>query len=140
MRQAMALSPRPTAVLCLRDVTATGAIYKAQAMGLSVPGDMAIAATARGIATRLAPLTLTTADVSIPEVAEVVLNLLFQCIEKRNAADGSPCTTATIDPVLVSGSLLRGRGEKRGNARRGAEGAEGSHEGREGDRGYFCFG
>lgn len=42
MRSLMALSPRPTAVLCGNDVLALGAMLEAQSLGLEVPGDVSI--------------------------------------------------------------------------------------------------
>ncbi len=42
LRQLMALSPRPSAVLCGNDVLALGALLEAGALGLSLPEDLAI--------------------------------------------------------------------------------------------------
>lgn len=38
----MALTPRPTAVICGNDILAVGAIQRARAMGIKVPGDVSI--------------------------------------------------------------------------------------------------
>jgi LacI family transcriptional regulator len=81
MREALASEPRPTAVICWNEVTAIGAILEAQAMGLEVPRDVAVAAANRTVATELAPMSLTTADVSRVVAAERTLDLLFKVID-----------------------------------------------------------
>lgn len=43
LRALMAREPRPTAIVCGNDVLAFGAMFEAQAMGLSVPDDVSIA-------------------------------------------------------------------------------------------------
>jgi len=42
MARLMAITPRPTAVICGNDVLAVGALQEAQKMGLKVPGDVSI--------------------------------------------------------------------------------------------------
>jgi LacI family transcriptional regulator len=85
MRQAMALSPRPTAVLCLHEATAIGAIVEAQEMGLKVPQDVAVVASNRGVAADVAPMSLTTADVAPAQAAKLALDLLLDTIERHDA-------------------------------------------------------
>ena len=122
MRQAMALSPRPTAVLCLHEATAIGAIVEAQEMGLKVPQDVAVVASSRGVAADVAPMSLTTADVSPHQAAKLVLDLLFDTIERYEPqsarsshanGEGHPDGVSmnarfTLDAVLVSGRSTLG--------------------------------
>lgn len=42
MRKALALSPRPTAVICCTDVLAAGALAEARAQGISVPRELSV--------------------------------------------------------------------------------------------------
>jgi DNA-binding LacI/PurR family transcriptional regulator len=111
MRKAMALSPRPTAVLCLHEATAIGAIVEAQAMGLKVPHDVAVAASARGAAADVAPMSLTTADVSPQQAARFALDLLLDTIRRHESSDGSIEKSAPrfdLDAVLVVGHSTQG--------------------------------
>lgn len=99
MREAMARSPRPTAVMCHNEVTAIGAILEAQEMGLRVPQDVAIAAANRTVATDLAPISLTTVDAARVDAARVTLDLLFHVIEGRPLDH----RTRTSEPTLEVG-------------------------------------
>jgi LacI family transcriptional regulator len=105
MRRAMSEgTAHPTAVLCLNEITAIGAILEAQAMGLAVPGDVAVVAAARTIAAELAPMTLTTADVSCVDAAGKMLELLFDLIEQRPGR----ANTVTSEPMLQVGRSSAG--------------------------------
>ncbi len=100
MRRAMTKSPvRPTAVLCLNEVTAIGALIEARELGLRVPQDVAVVAAARTVATDLAPMTLTTADVSHVEAAGRALDLLFDTIDEKPDRP----SVITSEPVLHVG-------------------------------------
>jgi LacI family transcriptional regulator len=119
MREAMAQSPRPTAVLCLHEATAIGAIVEAQEMGLKIPQDVAVVASNRGVAADVAPMSLTTADAIPAQAAKLALDLLLDTIEefdarkqepKHDGANGhangypsAPPTTYALDAHLVVG-------------------------------------
>ena len=121
MRLAMALSPRPTAVLCLHEATAIGAIVEAQRMGLKVPQDVAVVASNRGVAADVAPMSLTTADVVSAQAAKFALDLLLETVDRREArvkrgaagtADGGEEGAALpkyeLDAALVIGRSTTG--------------------------------
>jgi LacI family transcriptional regulator len=123
MRQAMALSPRPTAVLCLHEATAIGAIVEAQELGLKIPQDVAVVASNRGVAADVAPMSLTTADVVASQAAKLALDLLLDMIEGHDArsnhfsydngrsngfSNGNLPAQYTLDASLVVGRSTSG--------------------------------
>lgn len=100
MRLAMSQSPRPTAILCQNEATAVGAIVQAQTMNLRIPQDVAIAITCHTVGTELLPISVTTCDMPITQVANRVLDLLFDSIE----GTASPSSSVTVEPVLHVGA------------------------------------
>ena len=99
LHRALALDPRPTALLCYNDVAAVGVLLEAAQLGLAIPGEMAVAAANRSLVAELAPLSLTTCDTLPGKVAEAALELLLDTMAGR-------CDEATVrgvEPVLRAG-------------------------------------
>lgn len=80
MGRLMALSPRPTAVICGNDVLAVGALQQAQAMGLDVPGDVSITGFDDIELARVVTPQLTTVHVPHRQMGREAARLLVQMI------------------------------------------------------------
>lgn len=98
--------PRPTAVFCVGDLVAVGAINQARRMGLSVPGDVAIVGFDDIAMANWPSFDLTTARVDLDGMAVAAADVLVS----RLGGDKSPSRTQVFPTELV----LRGthhRGE-----------------------------
>lgn len=82
-RHLMVAKSRPTAVMCGSDVLALGALFEAQAMGISVPGDISI--TGFGDVELAAHVTpaLTTVYTPRREMGTLAAAYLLACMEGR---------------------------------------------------------
>ncbi|MRU14872.1 LacI family DNA-binding transcriptional regulator [Roseovarius sp. A21] len=80
MGQLMALSPRPTAVICGNDVLAVGAMQKAQEMGLDVPRDVSVTGFDDIELARVVTPQLTTVHVPHRDMGRQAAQLLKQMI------------------------------------------------------------
>jgi len=80
MGQLMALTPRPTAVICGNDVLAVGALQKAQKMGLAVPRDVSITGFDDIELARVVTPQLTTVHVPHRDMGREAAQLLIQMI------------------------------------------------------------
>lgn len=81
----MQRSPRPTVVMCGNDVLAAGAISRARALGLDVPGDVSITGFDDiELANILSP-PLTTVHVPHRQMGRVAAQTLVEMIEDRSA-------------------------------------------------------
>jgi DNA-binding LacI/PurR family transcriptional regulator len=85
MHKAMAITDRPTAVLCENEMLAIGALAEAQEKRLRVPQDVAIAAADRSVAADLSPIPLTTVSVDASEAARCALDLLLRTMHEQSA-------------------------------------------------------
>jgi len=90
---------RPTAVLCLSDSIAYGVYAACAELGLSIPGDVAVAGFGDHPISRLLAPPLTSTVWDVDRVAEVATGFLMQAIE----ADGPQATLReVVAPVLVA--------------------------------------
>lgn len=81
LAQCMALSTKPTAVLCGNDVLAIGALFGAQALGISVPGMLSITGYDNlPIASQVVP-ALTTVDVPAKLMGRLAAEYLISRID-----------------------------------------------------------
>jgi DNA-binding LacI/PurR family transcriptional regulator len=101
---------RPTAVLCLSDSIAYGVYAACAELGLSIPGDVAVAGFGDHPISRLLAPPLTSTVWDVDHVAEVATGFLLQAIE----AEGPQATLReAVAPVLVArastdGASVRG--------------------------------
>ena len=90
---------RPTAVLCLSDSIAYGVYAACAELGLSIPGDVAVAGFGDHPISRLLAPPLTSTAWDIERVAELGTGFLLKAID----ADGPQATLReVIAPVLVA--------------------------------------
>jgi DNA-binding LacI/PurR family transcriptional regulator len=90
---------RPTAVLCLSDSIAYGVYAACAELGLSIPGDVAVAGFGDHPISRLLAPPLTSTVWDVDRVAELATGFLMQAIE----ADGPQATLReVVAPVLVA--------------------------------------
>lgn len=91
----MALTPRPTAVVCGNDVLAVGAVKKAQEMGLAVPRDVSITGFDDIDIAEIVSPALTTVHVPHREMGRRAAQAL---LDMRNGAGRGPniCLDATL--------------------------------------------
>ncbi|GEM_PF-2263671 len=106
LHQAMRMNPRPTAVVAYSDPLAIGAILEAQAQGLKVGRDIAIAGCGQMPTSFFSPVTLTTVDRRPLLYAEKLLGLLQAHMEKKPSAE--PARSDRIEPLLVIGESTTG--------------------------------
>lgn len=77
----LAMSERPTAVLCVNDLSAVGFMIRAQELGLSVPGDISVCGyDGISLATYVRP-TLTTVQATPRKVGFAAATLLLDLLE-----------------------------------------------------------
>ena len=95
----LASDDRPTAVLCLSDSIAYGVYAACHELGLSIPGDIAVAGFGDHPISRLLAPPLTSTAWDVERVAELATGFLLQAI----AADGPQATLReVVAPVLVA--------------------------------------
>ena len=99
----MALSPRPTALLCTNDVRALGILAAAKTRGLAVPGDLAVIGFDDLPDARLASPSLTTVCQRMAERVRKAVDLLMQIIE---AKEGDMVTEEAVSPMIFPAELI----------------------------------
>ena len=103
-RELATMKPRPTALLCLSDVLAMGALFEAPRQGLSVPDDLSVMGfDDLDWAPHIEP-ALTAVHLPTREMGQATGEAIVQYLD-----EGKP-----IDPIEVKGHLL----ERRSTARR----------------------
>lgn len=103
MNQLLDQEHRPTAVLCVNDFTAIGAIKAATQHGLSVPGDISIVGfDDTPLSTAVIP-ELTTVSQNTHELGELAVETLHQIINGKN-----PKKQIVLQPKLVARSSTGG--------------------------------
>lgn len=96
-RGLMSRDPRPTAVICGSDVFAVSAIFEAQRLGLSVPGDVSITGfDDTDLASSVAP-TLTTLRTPRAEMAQQTAEYLL----RRLTGDETPASLRLETELIV---------------------------------------
>ena len=85
MREVLEATPRPTAVVCVNDYLAAGALIEAKAEGLSVPRDISIVGfDDLELAAQLDP-PLTTIRIPAPRIGEEIGHFILGQLEKGSA-------------------------------------------------------
>jgi DNA-binding LacI/PurR family transcriptional regulator len=82
LRELVARSPRPTAVICSSDLMAIGVLQEAAAQGLRVPEDLSVVGFDGIDATRWTDPPLTTVEQPIEEIAETAVAALRSLIDE----------------------------------------------------------
>ena len=104
VRELATMKPRPTALLCLSDVLAMGALFEAPRQGLSVPDDLSVMGfDDLDWAPHIEP-ALTAVHLPTREIGQATGEAIVQYLD-----EGKP-----IDPIEVKGHLL----ERKSTARR----------------------
>lgn len=93
----LALSERPTAVLCVNDITAAGVIQRLSERGISVPSDLSVMGIDNTSISRIVSPALTTVDQSPFDAG---MKLAFSLIDAL-CSDSSPREVITIEPRIV---------------------------------------
>ncbi len=91
------LSPPPTAVLCINDITAAGVVQRLNELNISVPGDISVMGLDNSSVSRMVSPALTTVDQSPFEAGMQVAVSLIDAI----SADAPPRETISIEPRIV---------------------------------------
>lgn len=100
LRQLMAGPRRPTAVICINDVLAIGAVIECEALGLSVPGDVSITGfDDMEIAAHVGP-GITTIHLPTAELGRAAANHI---ISRLAEGDVPRCTKLPVE-LIVRGS------------------------------------
>ena len=90
---------RPTAILCMSDSIAYGVYVACAELGLSIPGDVAVAGFGDHPISRLLSPPLTSTIWDVEQVAERATGFLLEAI----SADGPQATLReVVAPVLVA--------------------------------------
>ena len=96
---------RPTALFCLNDEVAIGAMRAIREAGLAIPGDLAVAGFDDIPAAPFAPVPLTTVRQPVAEIADRAAARLGERI--RAAAAGEPPVPAHLECALVPELIVR---------------------------------
>ena len=105
-RSAKTLASQPTAMLAYSDAVAIGAIFEAQAHGLKVGREIAIAGSGQMPSSFLCPMTLTTVDRQPQLYAQKLLHLLLAHMDPAERARAPQSEEVT--PLLVVGQSTMG--------------------------------
>ncbi|HEX8339947.1 MAG TPA: LacI family DNA-binding transcriptional regulator [Tepidisphaeraceae bacterium] len=105
-RQAMSVAEPPTALIAYADPVAIGAIFQAQAEGLKIGRDVAIAGCAQLATSHFCPISLTSVDRRPRVYAEKLLGMLCAHIDPKTRP-GAPGTDE-VEPLLVIGESTVG--------------------------------
>ncbi|HBP38924.1 MAG TPA: hypothetical protein DD640_09345 [Clostridiales bacterium] len=98
------LSSRPTACVCLNDMTAFGAMGFLQQEGLHIPGDISLVGCDNVPYSVLSSPPLTTIDQHAYQMGTLAVERLIGCIAK---SDLSPCSVMLTPELIVRGSSCR---------------------------------
>ncbi len=82
-RRILALSPRPTAILCLSDVLALGVMFHMHSDGLTIPDDISIMGFDNLDWSKDSHPSLTTVDLPATKMGEVAAELVVNQLEKN---------------------------------------------------------
>lgn len=99
----LSLSPRPTAVLCVNDITAAGVLQRLGELGVNVPEDLSVMGLDNSSVSRLVSPALTTVDQSPFEAGMRVALSLIDAL----TADVPPREKITIEPRIVVRNSVR---------------------------------
>lgn len=104
VRQLAAWTPRPTALICVNDFLAFGALLESQASGIDVPGDLSIAGFGDiQFASETTP-PLTTVRMPAAEIGRYAAESLLRAIRLRSSEDRVASLLKLEAPLIVRGS------------------------------------
>jgi LacI family transcriptional regulator len=104
IRQLAAWTPRPTALICVNDFLAFGALLESQANGIDVPGDLSIAGFGDiQFASETTP-PLTTVRMPAAEIGRYAAESLLRAIRLRSSEDRVASLLKLEAPLIVRGS------------------------------------
>ena len=92
----LALSPRPTAVICVNDITAAGLIRRLRELGVQVPEDLSVVGIDNSSFARMVTPALTTIDQSPFEAGFMVAGTLIDAISENRPFSGKIAITPRI--------------------------------------------
>jgi LacI family transcriptional regulator len=104
LRRALALDPKPTALICSTDLVAAGAIAEAAALGVKVPDELSITGFDNIVYSSLLSPALTTVDVPTLEMGRKAGEAVLRAIE---GAPSEPCSLTT--KLVIRDSTARPR-------------------------------
>jgi LacI family transcriptional regulator len=107
MKRLLALRPRPTAVLCVNDVLALGALFEARAKGVTVPAELSITGFDDFDFARNVEPPLTTLRVPAPEMGRGAAEQLLQRLMGQSPPQATLLPT-TIIPRGTTGPAPAG--------------------------------
>jgi LacI family transcriptional regulator len=109
IRRLAAWPLRPTAVICVNDFLAFGALLECQALGIAVPADLSIAGFGDiQFASDTQP-PLTTVRMPAADIGRLAAESLLRAIAGKAGADRLPAVLKLEAPLIVRGSTGRAR-------------------------------
>ncbi|MES2693522.1 MAG: LacI family DNA-binding transcriptional regulator, partial [Verrucomicrobiota bacterium] len=93
---------RPTALVCVNDIVAIGAIHGVKTAGLSVPGDISVTGFDNIEVGHYLQPTLTTIEQNSPLLMQTAVDLLLGQI-RRKTRTPKATPTVSVEPLLVVG-------------------------------------
>jgi DNA-binding LacI/PurR family transcriptional regulator len=110
MQQILASGFRPTAVTCVNDIMAIGALRELRANGLSVPGDVSVTGFDNISLAEYSAPPLTTADIPRGEIGRLIVEALLRTPAPARSAP----VEITVQPeLIVRGSTAPPRSNRR---------------------------
>ena len=97
MGQLMAMTPRPTAVMCGNDVLAVGAIGMARTLGLAIPGDVSVTGFDDIELARIVMPSLTTVHVPHREMGRQAARRIAGLLAGERSRQGMELATAIVE-------------------------------------------
>lgn len=99
---ALRRTPRPTALICLNDFIALGAVHSARNLGLDVPADVSITGFDNQDIARILRPMLTTVEQRSERMVAVVGDMLLKQISQAPSARALP-PIVTLEPIVIFG-------------------------------------
>jgi len=93
----MAMTPRPTAVMCGNDVLAVGAIGMARTLGLAIPGDVSVTGFDDIELARIVMPSLTTVHVPHREMGRQAARRIAGLLAGERSRQGMELATAIVE-------------------------------------------
>jgi LacI family transcriptional regulator len=112
IRQLAAWKRRPTAVICVNDFLAFGALLECQALGIGVPGELSIAGFGDiQFASDTTP-PLTTVRMPAADIGRFAAESLLRAIAQHGATDAAAAVLKLEAPLIVRGSTGRAKASR----------------------------
>ncbi len=99
-RVLLARSPRPTALVCVNDVMAVGALREVRARGLRTPEDVSVTGFDNVMLAQFSVPTLTTVHIPRDQIGRVICDCLMRSdAPSEQESWSSPSSSSAIRPV-----------------------------------------